>query len=180
MYQRIASKLYCVGMRSDITKFVEECDTCQRNKSLTTTSAGLLQPIPLPLQTWETITTDFIEGLPKVNGNSTILVVVDRLSRYAHFINLKHPFSTQTVAAIFMKEVVWLHGIPTSIILDRDGIFLSNFWKEIFRLQGTMLKRSTTYHPQTYGQSEVVNRCLETYLYCFLSEKPRQWPRWVS
>ena len=110
-------------MRSDIKKFVAKCDTYQQNKSLTTTLDGLLQPIPLPLQTWEEITMDFIEGPPKVNGGSTILVVVDRLRKYAHFINLKHPFSAQTVAASFMKEVVQLHGIPTSIISDWDRIF---------------------------------------------------------
>ena len=101
-YQRIASELYWVGMRSDIAKFVAECDTCQRNKALSTTPADLLQPIPLPLQVWEEITMDFIEGLPKVDGSSTILVVVDRLSKYAHFICLKHPFSAQSVVALFV------------------------------------------------------------------------------
>ena len=133
-YQRIALELYWVGMRSDIAKFVVECDTCQRNKALSATSAGLLQPIPLRLQVWEEITMDFIEGLPKVDGSSTILVVVDCLSKYAHFICLKHPFSAQSVVALFVIEIVRLHGIPSSIISDRGQIFLSHFWKEIFWL----------------------------------------------
>ena len=90
---------------------------------------------------------DFIEGLPKVEGYSTLLVVVDKLSKYAHFLCLKHPFSAQTIAAVFAKAIVRLHGKPTSIISDRDRIFLSKFWKELFRLQGIVLKRSTTYHP---------------------------------
>ena len=91
-----------MGMRFDIAKFVVECDTCQRNETLSATPAGLLQPIPLPLQVWEEITMDFIEGLPKVDGSSTILVVVDRLSKYAHFLCLKHPFLAQSVVAIFV------------------------------------------------------------------------------
>ena len=102
-YQRIASELYWVGMRSDITKFVAKCDICQRNKGLNTTLAGILQPIPLPLQVWEEVTMDFIEGLPKAEGYSSFLVVVDRLSKYAHFLCLRHPYSAQTVAALFIK-----------------------------------------------------------------------------
>ena len=75
---------------------------------------------------------DFIEGLPKVEGCSTILVVVDCLSKYAHFVCLKHPYSAKTVAAAFVKEIVRFHGLPISIISDRDQIFMSHFWKEIF------------------------------------------------
>ena len=115
---------------------------------------------------------DFIEGLPRVEGCSTILVVVDRLSKYVHFMSLKHPYFAQTVATVFVKEIVRLHGIPSSIIIDRDKIFLSHFWKEIFRLQGTILKKSTAYHPQIDGQSEVVNCYLEANLCCYSSNKP--------
>ena len=123
---------------------------------------------------------DFIEGLPKVEGCSTILVVVDRLSKYADFMSLKHPYFAQTVATVFVKEIGRLHDIPSSIIIDRDKIFLSHFWKEIFRLQGTILKKSTAYHPQIDGQSKVVNRYLEACLCCYSSDKPRQWNKWLS
>lgn len=112
---------------------------------------------------------DFIKGLPKSRGYSVIFVVVDRLSKAAHFIPLKHPFSASSVAEVFIREVVRLHGIPKTIISDRDKVFVSLFWRELFKSRGTTLKRSTDYHPQTDGHSEVVNWSLETYLWCFAS-----------
>lgn len=103
---------------------------------------------------------DFIDGLPRSNGMSTILVVVDRLSKYTHFMGLKHPFTAQKVAEVFTKEIVRLHGIPEAIVSDRDKVFLSQFWEKLFKLQGMRLKYSSAYHPQTDGQTEVVNKGL--------------------
>nr|KYP34190.1 Transposon Ty3-G Gag-Pol polyprotein [Cajanus cajan] len=116
--------------------------------------AGLLQPIPIPHVVWEDNSLDFITGLQRSHGFEVILVVVDRLSKYAHFLPLKHPFSARTVAEVFVRKVVKLHG--------------------------TVLCMSTSYHPQTDGQTEVVNRCLETFLRCFSSEKLAKWHMWLS
>ena len=113
------------------------------------------------------------------NGFSIIIVVVDRLSKYGYFIALKHPYSAKTVAEVFVKEVVCLHGMPRSIVSDRDPIFTSQFWSKYFRLQGSKLSMSSAYHPQTNGQTEVLNRYLETYLHCFTGSKQKQWLKWL-
>jgi len=122
---------------------------------------------------------DFVEGFPKVGGKSVVLTVVDRLSKYAHFIALGHPYSATSVARAFFDQVVRLHGIPCSIVSDRDPVFTSAFWTELFQLAGVKLHLSSAFHPQTDGQSEVTNRILGVYLHCLASDRPRSWLRWL-
>jgi hypothetical protein len=107
---------------------------------------------------------DFIERLPTSQGKDTIMVVVDRLSKSAHFLTLKHPFTAKSVAEKFMEGVIKLHGMPKSIVSDHDPVFVSHFWQEFFKMSCTKLQLSSAYHPQTDGQTEVVNQCVEQYL----------------
>ncbi|CAJ2667675.1 unnamed protein product [Trifolium pratense] len=179
-YRRIAANIYWVGMQKVVRDFVRACDICQRQKYTATTPGGLLQPLPIPNAIWEDLSIDFITGLPKSKGFEAVLVVVDRLSKYSHFILLKHTYTAKSVAELFVKEVVRLHGIPSTIISDRDPLFISHFWSELFKLQGTKLKMSSAYHPETDGQTEVINRCLESNLRCFASDQPKSWAYWIS
>lgn len=167
-------------MRQGIKSFIKKCDVCQCHKVEPLTPAGLLQPLPIPNQILEDIAMDFIDGLPLSSGKSTILVVVDRLSKYAHFIALSHPYTAVGIARVFFDNVFKLHGMPRSIVCDRDSTFTSLFWRELFRLNGTAFNFSSSYHPQTDGQSEVVNRTVEMYLRCFTSSQPKFWAQWLT
>jgi transposase InsO family protein len=177
---RLRQDFYFPGDRAVVQDFVRSCDTCQRNKTPTTHPAGLLQPLDVPSQVWADISMDFVDGLPKVHGKSVILTVVDRFSKYAHFIALSHPYTAASVARAFFEGIVRLHGFPTSIVSDRDPVFTSNLWRDLFKLAGVKQRMSTAFHPQTDGQSEVVNRIIVMYLRCITGDRPRSWVDWLS
>jgi IS30 family transposase len=105
-----------------------------------------------------------VEGLPKSSNKNAILVVVDRLTKYAHFLPLAHPFTAQPVAQLFMDNIFKLHGLQVAIVIDRDKIFTSKLWQDMFKALKVSLHYSSTYHPQSDGQTERVNQCLENYL----------------
>jgi hypothetical protein len=167
-------------MKVDVENFVKQCTVCQHAKHSLQHPMGLLQPLPIPAGVWQDLTMDFIEGLPKSDGYNVILVVVDRLTKYAHFLAIKHPYTATSIAQLFLDNIVKLHGLPQSIVTDRDTIFVSQFWKTLFKLYKVNLKLSTAYHPQTDGQSERVNQCLEMYLRCAVHDSPKSWKSWLS
>jgi hypothetical protein len=178
-YDMVKRSFFWDGMKHDIRNFVTECDVCQHNKGETVKSPGTLQPLLIPPAILKDISMDFITGLPKSRNKSVIMAVVDLLSKYAHYYALQHPFTTSTVAQIFMDQVFKLHGMPRSIVYDHDPTFTSIFWQELFKLQGTQLHLSTTYHPRIDGQTKFVKKCLERYLRCFASENQNWWAQWL-
>jgi hypothetical protein len=176
---RAKINFYWKGMRRDIKLFIQNCEVCQVNKPGTIHPSGLLQPLPIPSRVWSDISMDFIEGLPKYQGFSVIMVVVDRFTKYGHFISLSHPYTASQVAQAFFANVLKLHGMPTTMVSDRDRIFTRSFWRELFQLQGITLAFSSTYHPQSDGQTEALNKCVETYLRCYSASKPKNWSLWL-
>jgi hypothetical protein len=176
---RLRRDFHFPNMRSVVQDFVRACPTCQRYKSEHLHPAGLLMPLPIPTVVWADIGLDFIEALPRVNGKSVILSVVDRFSKYCHFIALGHPYTAESVAQAFFADIVRLHGVPQSMVSDRDPVFTSTFWRELMRLMGTKLHMSSAFHPQSDGQTEAANRVIIMYLRCFTGDRPRQWLRWL-
>jgi len=173
--ERICSNFYWPDMQKHIREYVLNCSICQKAKSETKLPAGLLQPLSVPSQIWKAICMDFFTSLPLSQGFSVIMVIIDRLTKFAHFLPLKHDFTSKSVAEVFVKNVIKLHGFPRIIVSDRDKVFISKFWQQLFRLQGTILVMSSTYHPETDGQSEVLNKTLEMYLRCLCYDNPKNW-----
>lgn len=133
---------YWPGLKSEVKKFIHECKVCERNKVQNVFPAGFLQPLPIPDKMWTDISMDFVEGLPISKGYLVIIVVVDRLPKYAHFMPLKHPFTTTKVTVLFLNNVFKLHGKPKTIVSDKGSTFTSLFWRELFKLQGVNLSYS--------------------------------------
>ena len=179
-YRRVKQLFAWKAMKSGIKAFVASCSTCQQAKPDRSKYPSLLQPLPVPSSAWQIISMDFIEGLPKSKGKNCILVVVDKFTKYSHFLALSHPFTAADIAKVFFDNIYKLHGLPDSIVSDRDRVFTSTFWQELFKLVKVSLRMSTSYHPQTDGQTERINHCLETYLRCFVHACPSKWMDWLS
>ncbi|GMI86385.1 hypothetical protein HRI_002307800 [Hibiscus trionum] len=178
-FRRLSSNFHWPQMRRDVRKFFSECLICQRMKSDNLAPTGLLQPLSIPQQVFEDISLDFITSFPKSNGKEALLVVVDRLTKYGYFFALPRHYDAPYIAKIMVQGIIKLHGIPQSMVSDRDPIFASEIWIEIARLQGTDLCLSSAYHPQFDGQTEALNRCLEMYLRCMTGDEPSKWENYL-
>jgi hypothetical protein len=141
---------------------------------------GILKPLSIPIQCWKQVSMDFITGLPKSKVNTIIKVVVDRLNKYAIFFSLSHPFKASTIATTFMETIQKIHEVPKIIVSDRDPIFTGNFWNELLSFFGTQLVHKSSYHPQSDGKNEVLNKCIEGYIHCSTSNKYIQWVKWLN
>lgn len=162
-------------MKDDVMDYTKTCLTCQQDKTERAKIAGLLQPLPTPKRPWESVSLDFISNLPKVGDLSTILVIVDRFSKYTTFIPAPKYCSAEEAARLFFKHIVKYWGVPQSIVSDRDSRFTGTFWSELFKLLGLSLDMSSSYHPQTNGQTERFNGLLEEYLRHFVNANQRNW-----
>ena len=173
----IESSYYWPQMRDEVESYVKTCLVCQQDKIENKTPSGLLEPLPPSERPWESVSLDFISALPKSEGFGSILVVVDRFSKYATFIPAPTDCTAEEAARLFFKNVVKYWELPKSIISDRDPRFTGRLWTELFKLLGSELHFSTSFHPQTDGQTERVNALLECYLRYFVSANQKDWTK---
>ena len=159
IYQDLKQQFWWTRMKREIAKYVSECDICRRVKASHLRPAGTLQPLSIPEWKWEDISMDFIVGLPRTQkGYDSIWVIVDRLTKSAHFLPVKTIYRIKKYAELYMDHILCLHGVPKTIISDHGTQFVARFWEQLHTCLGTHLIRSSTYHPQTDGQTERVNQ----------------------
>src|SRR3954454_20343937 len=162
-------------MKRQVKHLCQRCTVCRQAMSKSN-SHGLYIPLPIAHAPWSDISMDFVLGLPRTKkGRDSIFVVVDRFSKMAQFIPCHKSDDAVNVADLFFREIIRLHGVPNTIVSDRDIKFLSHFWRCLWAKLGTKLLFSTTCHPQTDGQTEVVNRTLSTMLRAVLKSNLKMW-----
>ncbi|KAL4368219.1 hypothetical protein GQ457_05G024210 [Hibiscus cannabinus] len=180
MYQDLKSRYWWPGMKRTVTEFINKCLTCQQVKAEHQVPSGLLQPIFIPQWKWENVTMDFVAGLPMTpSKKDSIWVVVDRLTKSAHFISVRTDYTINKYAELYLKEIVRLHGVHVSIVSDRDPKFTSRFWNSLHEALGTRLNFSTAFHPQTDGQSERIIQILEDMLRACVLEFEGSWEKYL-
>jgi transposase InsO family protein len=169
------------GHRKMVEDYVKSCEVCNRGKARREKNRGLLQPLPIPGRPWESIGWDFITDLPATsNGNDTILTVVDRFTKEGHFIPCRKDLTAEELADIFLNHIVRIHGLPSNIISDRDKLFTSKFWKSFTSILGIVPKLSTSFHPQTDGQTERLNSIIEQYLRMNVDYLQKDWEEMLA
>jgi hypothetical protein len=178
MYHDLKATYWWYGMKRDVAEYVALCDTCQRVKAEHQRPVELLQPLQVPEWKWEEITMDFIVGLPRTqSGYDSIWMIVDRLTKVAHFIPVKTTYSRPQLAELYMSRIVCLHGVPKKIVSDRGRQFILKFWERLYETLDTQLRFSSAYHSQTDGQTKRVNLILEDMLRACALQYGRSWDK---
>jgi len=180
MTELVTRNFWWPGVSREVKQYVEGCDACQRNKNRTQAPAGKLMPNSIPEKPWSHILADFITKLPLAQGYDSILVVVDRLTKMAHFIPTTEKTTAGGLAQLFRDNVWKLHSLPESIISDRGPQFTAGVMRELNAMLEIDSKLSTAFHPQTDGQTERMNQELEQYLRMFIDHRQEQWPEWLG
>jgi hypothetical protein len=181
VYEKLSRRWYWPKLKNDVEEYVKSCPRCQQNKPSNQKPIGLLQPLPIPQRRWQQVTMDLITQLPKSkNGYDAIVVFVDKLSKMVHYAPTNTSVDAVELAKLFISNVVRLHGVPESIVSDRDVRFTSNFWKSMWSQLGTKLHMSTSFHPQSDGQTERANRTLEEGLRAYVSINHDDWDDYLS
>jgi RNase H-like domain found in reverse transcriptase/Integrase zinc binding domain/Reverse transcriptase (RNA-dependent DNA polymerase)/Integrase core domain/Chromo (CHRromatin Organisation MOdifier) domain/gag-polyprotein putative aspartyl protease len=169
------------GMYEAVNAYVTSCLACQQSKKSNVQPPGQARMLPIPNQKWESISMDFITGLPPAkSGNDAIWTVVDKLSKRVHFIPIKSTITAVQCAEVFKDNIFKLHGMPRVVLSDRDSKFTSAFWKQFCTIMGIKQVLSTPFHPQTDGQSEVANKSIETMLRAYVDGKQSDWEKYLS
>lgn len=178
MYHDLKQKFWWPGMKNQIADFVEKCLVCQKVKAEHQRPAGLLQPLEVPEWKWDHIAMDFVTDLPKTRcGYDTIWVVVDRLTKSAHFMAMSIKAPMEKLASMYVDQIVCLHGVPMSIVCDRDPRFTSRFWMAFQKAMGTEVRMSSAFRPQTDCQSERTIQTLEDMLCAYVLDFGGSWDK---
>nr|KYP69532.1 Transposon Ty3-I Gag-Pol polyprotein [Cajanus cajan] len=176
MYHDLRKMFWWPRMKKDIAEFVSACLVCQKAKIEHQKPSGLLQPLSIPEWKWDSISMDFVVALPRTRkGHDSIWVIVDKLTKSAHFLPVNIRYSLEKLARLYIDEIVRLHGIPSSIVSDRDPRFTSRFWESLQQALGTQLRLSSACHPQTDGQTERTIQSLEDLLRACVLDQGGSW-----
>ncbi|KAJ9534750.1 hypothetical protein QJQ45_013129 [Haematococcus lacustris] len=179
--ERISRIFWWPRMRSEVRHYVSNCDACQRNKSVNTRPGGLLTPLAIPYDRWESMSMDLITKLPPGDhGFDAIAVFVDRLSKMVHFVPCRESMNAEGFARLFIDNVFKHHGVPREIISDRGSHFTNHFWASVMAILGVKECKSSAYHPESDGQTERYNRTLEEMLRHYISPAQSDWPFFLS
>jgi hypothetical protein len=181
MYQDLRQNFWWTRMKREIVRYVSECDICQRVKASHLKIAGVLQPLSIPSWKWEDISMDFIVGLPNTSQkHDSIWVIVDRLTKTAHFLPVQTTYNAKKYAEIYLDQIVCLHGIPKTIISDRGAQFIARFLEQLQHSVGTKLIRSSACHPQTDRQTKRINQILEDMVRACVIQYDKSWDKCLA